>query len=44
VPAAFVASLCFGGPDRRDLYVATAGALLRTRAEVPGLIAPSVRV
>jgi sugar lactone lactonase YvrE len=44
VPAAFVASLCFGGPDRRDLYVATAGALLRTRADIPGLIAPLARV
>jgi gluconolactonase len=46
VPASFVSSVCFGGADSRDLYITTAadgedptrsGALLRTRADVPGL-------
>jgi sugar lactone lactonase YvrE len=46
VPAPFVSSVCFGAADRHDLYITTAaagddpsssGALLRTRAEVPGL-------
>jgi gluconolactonase len=38
VPASFVASVCFGGDDRRDLYVTTAGdgCVFRTRVEVPG--------
>jgi sugar lactone lactonase YvrE len=53
VPAPFVASLCFGGTDRRDVYIATAGnnedasrrgTLFRTRCDVPGLIAPLARV
>jgi sugar lactone lactonase YvrE len=44
VPAEFVASLCFGGADRRDVYVATSGALFRTRVDVPGLVAPLARV
>jgi xylono-1,5-lactonase len=46
VPAGFVSSVCFGGDDLRDLYVTTAaegddparaGALLRTRTDMPGL-------
>ncbi len=53
VPATFVASLCFGGRDRRDLYVATmdnaedvarGGTLFRTRVDVAGLIVPPARV
>ncbi len=41
VPAEFVSSLCFGGPDLRQLYVTTmggdeGGALLRTAAPVAG--------
>jgi sugar lactone lactonase YvrE len=36
VPADFVASVAFGGEDGHDLYVATIGALLRTRANVAG--------
>jgi len=36
VPAEFVASVAFGGQDGRDLYVATMGSLLRTRADVAG--------
>ena len=45
VPARMVTSVCFGGPDRRDLYVVTGdntndedrgGTIYRTRAEVPG--------
>jgi gluconolactonase len=53
VPARLVASVCFGGPDRRDLYVATGdnrndaalrGSIFRTRVDVAGLPAPSARV
>ncbi len=53
VPARFVTSLCFGGGDRRDLYVVTAdntedasrgGTIFRTRAGVAGLVAPLARV
>lgn len=53
VPAAFVASLCFGGDDLRDLYIATAdntvfpergGALFRTRSDIPGLATPLAAV
>ena len=36
VPADFVASVAFGGEDGHDLYVATVGALLRTRTDVAG--------
>jgi gluconolactonase len=45
VPARMVTSVCFGGPDRRDLYIVTGdntddatrqGSIYRTRAEVPG--------
>jgi len=42
VPADFVSSLCFGGPDGRDVVVTTIGALLTTRAALPGLpVAPA---
>jgi sugar lactone lactonase YvrE len=53
VPAKIVTSLCFGGPDRRDLYVVTAdnrddpnlaGCVFRTRVEVPGLPVALARV
>ena len=53
VPATNVASLCFGGADRRDLYVATAdnredpargGSVFRVRVERPGLAVPLARV
>jgi gluconolactonase len=53
VPASSVTSLCFGGEDRRDLYVVSAdntddpergGTIFRTRAEVPGLAAPLARI
>ena len=53
VPAEQVTSLCFGGGDRRDLYVVTAdntddpsqgGTIFRTRVETPGLPAPLARV
>lgn len=45
VPSNFVSSLCFGGPDRRDVYITTGdnlvrsplgGAVFRARSEVPG--------
>ena len=51
LPVAYVSALCFGGDDRRDLYITTFGApydlehsgrILRTRATVGGLpIAPA---
>jgi gluconolactonase len=53
VPANFVTSLCFGGDDRRDLYVTTAdnteqpgrrGTIFRSRAPVAGLVAPLATV
>ena len=53
VPSRFVTSLCFGGDDRRDLYIVTAdnsddisrgGTIFRTHVDVPGLIAPLARV
>ena len=45
MPAREITSLCFGGADRRDLYVVTAdntedpakaGTVFRTRVDVPG--------
>lgn len=53
VPAERVASVCLGGPDRRDLYVVTGdnsndrslgGTVFRTRVDVPGLPTPLARV
>jgi gluconolactonase len=53
VPAQRVTSLCFGGADRRDLYVVTAdntetpprqGTIFHTRSDVAGLPAPLARV
>lgn len=53
VPANAVTSLCFGGEDRRDLYVvsadntedaARAGSIFRARAEVPGLPVALARI
>lgn len=53
VPARVVTSLCFGGPDRRDLYVVSAdntddpalgGSIFRTRVDVPGLPVALARV
>jgi len=53
VPSPFVTSLCFGGADRRDLYVTTMenaedpqrkGTIFGTRSDVPGLVAPLARV
>ncbi|MGH2980119.1 MAG: SMP-30/gluconolactonase/LRE family protein [Solirubrobacterales bacterium] len=45
VPASFVSSLCFGGPDIRDLYVTTGdGTLLRGRSDVAGLPVRPARV
>lgn len=53
VPAVMVTSLCFGGVDRRDMYIVTAdntedpdrgGCVFRTRAEVAGVAVPSARV
>lgn len=53
VPSRFVTSLCFGGADRRDLYIVTAdntevperlGTVFRTRAEVPGVAVAEARV
>lgn len=53
VPLPMVTSLCFGGDDLRDLYVATGsrggpaercGTLYRIRVDVPGLLRPPARV
>ena len=53
VPATSVTSLCFGGSDRRDLYVVTAdnaqdpelgGTIFRTRTDAPGLPVPQTKV
>jgi gluconolactonase len=53
VPARAVTSLCFGGDDRRDVYIVTAdnrddadraGTVFRTRADVPGCRIPPATV
>lgn len=53
VPAIAVTSVCFGGPDRRDMYIVSAdntedetrrGTIFRTRVEVPGLPVALARV
>jgi sugar lactone lactonase YvrE len=53
VPARMVTSLCFGGADRRDLYIVTAdnkdepdrgGTVFRCRADVPGCAVAPARV
>lgn len=53
VPSRSVTSVCFGGADRRDLYIVTAdnteerarrGTIFRTRVEVPGVAVPLARV
>jgi gluconolactonase len=53
VPARMVTSVCFGGPDRRDLYVVTGdntadpdrgGTIYQTRVEVPGCPVASANV
>jgi xylono-1,5-lactonase len=53
VPAKAVTSVCFGGKDRRDLYIVTAdntevpdrkGTIFRTRTETPGVTVPLARV
>lgn len=53
VPAKAVTSVCFGGKDRRDLYIVTAdntevpdrkGTIFRTQVEIQGVPAPLARV
>jgi xylono-1,5-lactonase len=53
VPARFVTSLCFGGSDRRSLYVTTTentdepdrgATIFEGRSDVPGLVPPPARV
>lgn len=53
VPAKAVTSVCFGGKDRRDLYIVTAdnteeasrkGTIFRSRVEVAGVPVPFARV
>jgi gluconolactonase len=53
VPSPAVTSLCFGGADRRDLYIVTAansedpsrgGTIFRTRVEVAGLAVASAEI
>ena len=53
IPAQAITSLCFGGPDARDLYVVTAdnrerpdaeGTVFRTRSDIAGRVAPLARI
>jgi len=54
VPMPYVSALCFGGHDRRDLYITTfggapydlehTGSVIRTRVDVPGLRVTPARV
>ncbi len=53
VPARMVTSVCFGGADRRDMYIVTGdntadpdrgGTIYRTRADVPGCVVAAARV
>ncbi len=53
VPARMVTSLCFGGTDRRDLYIVTGdnashpqrgGTIYKTRAEIPGCLVTTATV
>jgi len=53
VPARNITSVCFGGSDRRDLYVVTAGdpdepdssgSIFRTRSPVAGLVVPMATI
>jgi sugar lactone lactonase YvrE len=56
MPTAMVTSLCFGGPDRRTLYICTGGhgdgtraddrhgAVYRARSALPGLALAPARV
>ena len=53
VPARMVTSLCFGGADRRDLYIVTAdntlqperlGTIFRTRADTAGCAVSYARI
>ncbi len=53
VPAKAVTSLCFGGSDRRDLYIVTAdntedperkGTIFHTRVDVPGVAVTPARI
>ena len=53
VPLPMVTSVCFGGPDLRDLYIVTGsrggphencGAVFRTRTDTPGLPLADCRV
>ncbi len=53
VPAKMVTSICFGGADRRDVYIVTAdntadpdrgGTVFRTRADVAGTAIPKATI
>lgn len=53
VPSRMVTSICFGGADRRDVYIVTAdntadhakaGTVFRTRSAVPGCAVASVTI
>jgi xylono-1,5-lactonase len=53
VPSSFVTSLCFGGSDRRDLYVVTTNntddpgrgaTVFSARTDIPGLPVAPARV
>ena len=53
VPSSAVTSLCFGGPDRRDLFIVTAdntenpdleGSIFQIKVETPGLAVAYARI
>jgi gluconolactonase len=53
LPAGFVSSISFGGPDRRDVLISTAGndfepelggTLLRARSEIPGMAVTPIAI
>jgi len=53
IPSAFLSSLCFGGPDSRDVYITTAdnpldpdkgGTVFHARSEISGSEVPKAAV
>jgi len=53
VPVPMVTSVCFGGPDLRDLYIVTGqrggprencGGIYKMRVDVPGVPVPLARI
>ena len=44
LPDRFVSSLSFGGPDLRDVWITTAGAVFSARSEIAGLPGPRAAI